>query len=116
MIEPEAENFLKHRLAGLMPAGIPTGCQAEDHGFKERKLPELEIQRAFGDSAVESSDIVRRASAGTGGLAAFLLAGLLEVSVGTDILHDAFLIHDFLQAPQSFVNGFAASNFDLSHV
>ena len=76
----------------------------------------MEIQGAFGDSAVESNDIVRRASAGTGCLAAFLLAGLFKVSVGTDFLHNAFLIHDLLQAPQSFVNGFAASNFDLSHV
>jgi len=99
-----------------MPAGIPTSCEAENHGFKERKLPELIIQRAFGDSVTESDDIVRRASAGTGCLATALLAGLLKVAVGTNFLHNAFLIHDLLQAPQSFVNGFAASNFDLSHV
>ena len=34
MVEPERENFLKHRFAGFMPAGIPTSCQAEDHGAK----------------------------------------------------------------------------------
>lgn len=75
----------------------------------------MEIQGAFKDSVIES-DIVRRASAGTGCLAAALLTGLLEVSMGTDLLHDPFLVHDLLQAPQRFLNGFTASDFDLSHV
>ncbi len=62
------------------------------------------------------SDVVRRASAGTGCLAAALLTGLLEVSMGTDLLHDAFLVHDLLKASHRLLNRLAASNFDLSHV
>ncbi len=63
----------------------------------------------------KESGAVRCTGTSAGCFAPTLLTGLFEVSVGTDGLHDTFLIHYFLQPPQGFVNTLASSNFYLSH-
>lgn len=63
-----------------------------------------------------SGNRVPGARAGAGLLAATLFTRLLEVPMGTDLFHDPFLVHDLLEAPQSLINSFAASDFYLGHV
>ena len=48
-------------------------------------------------------------------LATALLTGLLEVTMGADLFHDPFLVHDLLEAPKSLIDSFAASDFYLCH-
>ena len=115
MVDAQIEDFADHGFAGFVAACVPAGCQAEDHDGLKQESSLKDFQGAFRDSKTES-DVVRRASARTGCLAAALLAGLLEVTMGTDLLHDPFLVHDLLEASHRLVHGFAASNFHLCHV
>ena len=62
------------------------------------------------------SDIVRRAGAGTGCLAAALLTGLLKVSIGANLFHDSFFIHDLFKASHCLIDRLATSDFNLGHL
>ena len=56
-----------------------------------------------------------RTHPGPGFLAATTLAWFLEISVGADFTHDAFLIQFLLKAAQCAVNGFTFTYFHFRH-
>ena len=80
---------------------------------KKRPLP---TGRGF-KSLFQAGDLEAMACtrAGASRLATTLLAWLLEVAVGTKLLHHTFLIHNLLETAECFLHWLTTFNLNMDH-